>query len=124
MAFIILSGIFFSILTILNVIEYNQYNQNINLKINQILNVVKKEYPEVSETELIKILKSENNKQDILNKYGIEDTEFIIENNKINNTYFLIFKISSILIFIIISLILFIKYKKVSSKEIEDIIVA
>ena len=124
MTFIVLSGIFLSILTILNVLEYNQYNQNINLKINQILNVVKKEYPEVSEAELIKILKSENNKQDILNKYGIEDTEFIIENNKINNTYFLIFKISSILIFIIISLTLFIKYKKVSSKEIEDIIEA
>ena len=120
MTFIVLSGIFLSILTILNVLEYNLYNQNINLKINQILNVVKKEYPEVSEIELIKILKSENNNQDILNKYGIEDIEFIIENNKLNNIYFLIFKISIILIFIIISLKLFIKY----NKEIEDIIEA
>ncbi len=124
MTFIVLSGIFLSILILLNVLEYNSYNQNINLKINQILNVVKKEYPEVSEAELIKILKSENNKQDILNKYGIEDTEFIIEDNRLNNTCFLIFKISSILIFIIISLKLFISYKKVSSKEIEDIIEA
>ncbi len=122
--FITLSGLLLSLLIIFNVIEYNLYNQNINLKINQILNVVKENYPEVSEAELIKILKTKNNSQDILNKYGLDNTEFIIENNKINNTYFLIFKISLMIIYLALSLKLFISYKKINSREIEDIIKA
>ena len=122
--FITLSGLLLSLLIIFNVIEYNLYNQNINLKINQILNVVKENYPEVSEAELIKILKTKNNNQDILNKYGLDNTEFIIENNKLNNTYFLIFKISLMIIYLALSLKLFISYKKINSREIEDIIKA
>ena len=122
--FITLSGLLLSLLIIFNVIEYNLYNQNINFKINQILNVVKENYPEVSEAELIKILKTKNNNQDILNKYGLDNTEFIIENNKLNNTYFLIFKISLMIIYLALSLKLFISYKKINSREIEDIIKA
>ena len=51
----------------------NKYNQTINLYISNILNVVVKEYPNVSEEDLVKILNSKKLEEEnsLLEKYGI-----------------------------------------------------
>ncbi|MBO6232483.1 MAG: hypothetical protein J6N78_00210, partial [Clostridia bacterium] len=55
-------------------IEYKLYINNYNAKINQVMDIIKNKYPEVSETEIINIL---NTKQETENnvdykKYGID----------------------------------------------------
>ena len=51
----------------------NKYKQTINLYISNILNVVVKEYPNVSEEDLVKILNSKKLEEEssLLEKYGI-----------------------------------------------------
>jgi len=115
---------FFSLLlVIVNNIEYNQYKQNFNYKINAILEEVKEKYPNVNESDLIEILNSNDAKKDILIDYGydIEKDSYISKNDNYN----LIYGITKlgILLFAFISLIyLFIKYNLKTDKEIDKII--
>lgn len=115
--------IFLFLFLFINNIEYNQYKKNFNYKLNAILEVIQKEYPNIEKSELIEVLNSNESKENILLEYGydIEKDNFIEQNNNINFKYKYI-KIL-ILLFVFITLIyIFIKSHLKSDKEINKII--
>jgi len=116
---IIFSIIFF----VIDKIEYNNYKENSNYKINAILEVVKEKYPNVNEKELINILESEVIKENSLTQYGynIKEDSFIQQNDSDNFVY-TIGKIITLLISFVSLLYIFIKYNIKNDNEIDKII--
>ena len=55
----------------LNTLEYNFYRKEFNKKINNIVNEVVDKYPDVNKEDVINILNSDDDNEDILNEYGI-----------------------------------------------------
>lgn len=104
-------------------LEYNTYKKNFNYKLNAILETVKEEYPNISDEEVIKILKSDIRANEVLKKYGynIEKDSYIISNDKLNFK-FNILNITLLLIFVLIVMIIFIRYNSKNDKEIDKII--
>ncbi|MBO5376190.1 MAG: HAMP domain-containing histidine kinase [Bacilli bacterium] len=120
---LIIISIFSLLLVIVNTIEYNQYKQNFNYKLNAILEKLKEEYPNVEQSDLIEILNFKDAKDNVLKDYGydIEKDSYVSQNDNYN----LIFSISKlgILLVAFISLIyLFIKHNLKNDKEIDKII--
>lgn len=65
--------------------QYKIYTDNFNKKLNNIVTIVKKEYPNVEKNELIKILNKEQLENDLLFKeYGIDlnKESLILENDR------------------------------------------
>ena len=117
----IVSIFFIILLLIINLHEYNIYKNNYNNKLYSIIDTLYEKYPNISLNEIANILNSKENNKDILKKYGIfSDDSIIIENN---NTYnlFIIINLITIILFICIVLILFIKYENNKDKEIKYI---
>ena len=118
--------IFIAFLTIfitLNIIQYNTFNKNNNIAINQIINNIKNSYPEADVNEIIQILSSENIKEeDILKEYGININKdaFIMINQKSYTTFVIINIVILCALFIII-IYIFIKYNKSQNDKIEEI---
>ena len=118
--------IFIAFLTIfitLNVIQYNTFNKNNNIAINQIINNIKNSYPEADLNEIIQILSNENIKEeDILKEYGININKdaFIMINQKSYTTFVIINIVILCALFIII-IYIFIKYNKSQNDKIEEI---
>lgn len=83
--------------------QYKIYTDNFNKKLNNIVTIVKKEYPNVEKNELIKILNKEQLENDLLFKeYGIDlNKESLILENDRYFTKFLIYNL------IIITFLLF-----------------
>jgi len=104
-------------------IEYNQYKQNFNYKINAILEIMQEEYPNIKKDELIEILNSNDSTKNILLEYGydLETDSFIKQNNK-TNLIFSIIKIFIIFLFLIVLIMLFIRSHLKSDQEINKII--
>ena len=120
----ILIVIIFSILfIIIDKIEYNNYKENSNYKINAILEIVKEKYPNVNEKELIDILESEVISENSLAQYGydIRNDSFIKQNDS-DNFIYTIGKVITLLISFIALLYIFIKYNLKNDKEIDKII--
>ena len=106
-----------SLIFILNRYEYKTYAKNYNDKINSIISSIKNKYPDIEESDIIEIINSEENSEDILNKYGIDS---ITKNDKVNN------KITIISLIIIITfdsliILIFYLYDKNKSKKIKEI---
>ena len=103
--------------------ENLEYKKNFNHKVNAILEVIQKQYPNIEKEELIRILNSNSSQGNILLDYGydIEKDFFIAENNKTNFKYNLIKVLILCLTFITI-IYIFIKSHLKSDKEIEKII--
>lgn len=120
-SFLILLITNISLIFIINKYEYKTYTNNYNNKINIIINNIKEKYPDIKESDIIEILNTETNNIDILDKYGINDNNGIIENDKFNNKITIIFLLLTILFDIIIILIFYI-YDKNNSKKINEII--
>lgn len=120
-SFLILLITNISLIFIINKYEYKAYTNNYNNKINIIINNIKEKYPDIKESDIIEILNTETNNIDILDKYGINDNNGIIENDKFNNKITIIFLLLTILFDIIIILIFYI-YDKNNSKKINEII--
>lgn len=101
--------------------QYKTYTINYNKKINSLINEVINKYPEVSESDLVSILNSEN-EEDLLCKYGINDkSSSVIENDKLFKKY--LFIDLSILFIIIITLyVYFVINKSKRTKKINKII--
>ena len=119
-SFLILLITNISLIFIINKYEYKTYTNNYNNKINIIINNIKEKYPDIKESDIIEILNTETNNIDILDKYGINDNNGIIENDKFNNKITIIFLLLTILFDIIIILIFYI-YDKNNSKKINEI---
>ena len=109
---------------ILNIYEYHSYTKNFNNKISSIVSILKYEYPNITDTEIIKILNDNNNEStDFFEKYSIDlNSTSILINNDTQFHKFLIVNISFLVISIIILLIIFIRYNHKKEKDIKDII--
>ena len=106
-----------SLIFILNRYEYKMYTKNYNDKINTIITNIKNKYPDIEESDIIEIINSEEDSEDILNNYGINS---ITKNDKFNN------KITIISLIIIITfdsliILIFYLYDKNKSKKIKEI---
>ena len=120
---ILITIIFLTLTLIINTYEYKKYNQNFNNKIEEIIYILKKKYPLISENEIITILNQENKKTDTFKKYGvnIDKEAILIENDKTYNKFILTNIAITITFTIIITAIFFI-YNRKKEKNIEEII--
>ena len=117
LSLIILLILNISLIFILNRYEYKTYTKNYNDKINSIISSIKDKYPDIEESDIIEIINSEENSEDILSKYGINSIKL---NDKVNN------KITIISLIIIITfdsliILIFYLYDKNKSKKIKEI---
>lgn len=90
--------------------QYKIYTDNFNKKLNNIVTMVKKQYPDVDKNELIEILNKEQIENDLLFKeYGIDlnKDSLILENDR----YFTKFLIYNL---IIITFLLFAIFRNIS----------
>ena len=111
------------IFLIINIYEYNVYNNNFNNMISAIIVKIKEEYPSISEEEIMEIINSndiaENN---ILEKYGIDiSKDSIIQENEKSYNRFLILNFSFFLMAILILLVIFLRYDGKKDKDIKQI---
>lgn len=120
---IIVFSIFFAIFITLNISKYNNFNKNNNIVINQILNNIKQDYPDVDINEIIEILSSENiNQEDLLKEYGIDitkDTSILSNQNEYNRC--IVLNIAILFIFLLTIVCIFVKYNKDQNKKISEI---
>ena len=109
---------------ILDRIEYQKYNTNFNYKIESIVEKIHKKYPEMTDNEIMDIIKKEERiDSGFLKKYNInaEKDAIIQSNNSSHNLYSAI----NVLYFMITAglvTLCFIKYNEKKDKEIESII--
>lgn len=109
---------------ILDRIEYQKYNTNFNYKIESIVEEIHKKYPEMTDNEIMDIIKKEERiDSGFLKKYNInaEKDAIIQSNNSSHNLYSAI----NVLYFMITAglvTLCFIKYNEKKDKEIESII--
>ena len=119
----IISICILSLFLIIRVYEYKTYTNNFNNKLDMIIGTIKEKYPDISDTEIIKIINNEETTAtDIFKQYGIEldKDSLILENNK-DFTRFLILD-GIAFIGIIFGLIgLFLIYDRKKDKELAQI---
>ena len=117
---IITSIIFILIFIIMNKIEYKKYSLEYNNKINSLSKTIQEKYPEITEEEIIKIIKTE--KEDNLKQYGIDiKEESIIEKNNIEYKKTQIIKLATLIIFTIIINYIYLKYNNKKDKKISEL---
>ncbi len=105
-----------------NRFEYSKYREEFNKKISSITYTIKEKYPSVTEEEIIDILNSEKDNNDLFNKYGIDinNDSVILKNDEINTLFNILNFIIYFVAFIILILV-FIIYEKNKDKKIDDI---
>jgi signal transduction histidine kinase len=114
----------FILFLFLNIYEYKTYTKNFNNKISAIINVIKKDYPKITDKEIIKIINNDTLKtNDFFNKYGIDvNNESILIKNDRDYHKFLAINLSFLTITVVILLIIYIRYNYKKEKDIKDII--
>lgn len=121
---IIISTIpFISILLIilsLKIKEYKIYKENYNKKIESITTYIIKEYPNITEEELIKIINSNIN-DNTLKQYGIDIKEDDITKNKENFITYTIKEIIIIILLYLTIIYIYLRYNNKKDKQIKDI---
>ena len=106
----------------LNKLEYNFYRKEFNNKINNIVNEVVDKYPDVNKEDIINILNSDNDNEDILNEYGIYlEKDNILNKNEYYYHMFVFLNIIFILIVILIFVIVILNNDLKRNKSIKDI---
>lgn len=117
---IILSFIFLIYLS--NFLFYQEYINNNNLFLNNVISNILKKYPNITKEEIVSLLNNSNGNSNILSEYGIYlDNSYVLNNNKLvkyNN-------ISNLVLVILLSLSLFIIYLiklKKANKELNYIL--
>lgn len=89
----ILILIFTVLIILITIKQIESYKQATNLTVSNIISAIKKDYPNVTDEEIIKILnnKNENLKENnILQKYGIDEKSYYILSMKAQETNFVI----------------------------------
>ncbi len=121
---IIISTItFISILLIilsLKIKEYKIYRENYNKKIESITTYIIKEYPNITEEELIKIINSNIN-NNTLKQYGIDIKKDDITKNKENFITYTIKEIIIIILLYLTIIYIYLRYNNKKDKQIKDI---
>lgn len=114
----------FVLFLFLNIYEYKTYTKNFNNKISAIINVIKKDYPKITDKEIIEIINNDKLKtNDFFNKYGIDvNNESILIKNDRDYHKFLTINLSFLTITVVILLIIYIRYNYKKEKDIKDII--
>ena len=110
-------------ISIINYIQYRNYTKNVNIVINEIVNNIQEQYPDVDINKIISMLNDENvSKENVLSQYGIDISKdsAILKNDLLyrNNV---IMNLSIILIFSIIIIIVFVLYNKRQKNKIKEI---
>lgn len=120
---LILSLVIIILFVFVSVCEYKSYTKNFNNKIIEIVSLVKDEYKDIKEDELMDIVLSNKTNNDILTKYSINltDKSLLKPNDALFYKHLFINIIIALLSFVI-TILLFIKYEKKKSKNIQDII--
>lgn len=114
----------FVLFLFLNIYEYKTYTKNFNNKISAIINVIKKDYPKITDKEIIKIINNDTLKtNDFFNKYGIDvnNKSILIKNDRDYHKFSAI-NLSFLTITVVILLIIYIRYNYKKEKDIKDII--
>lgn len=102
--------------------QYRSYTKNYNESINSIIYEITLKYPDINEYDLIEVLDSNKNSDDMLSKYGINDkNSSIIENDKLFKKYIIIDLLVLVVIILVIYLF-FIINKSKRTKKINKII--
>lgn len=114
----------FVLFLFLNIYEYKTYTKNFNNKISAIINVIKKDYPKITDKEIIKIINNDKTEtNDFFNKYGIDvNNKSILIKNDRDYRKFLTINLSFLTITVVILLIIYIRYNYKKEKDIKDII--
>ncbi len=114
----------FILFLFLNIYEYKTYTKNFNNKISAIINVIKKDYPKITDKEIIKIINNDKiETNDFFNKYGIDvNNKSILIKNDRDYHKFLVINLSFLTITVVILLIIYIRYNYKKEKDIKDII--
>ena len=114
----------FVLFLFLNIYEYKTYTKNFNNKISAIINVIKKDYPKITDKEIIEIINNDTLKtNDFFNKYGIDvNNKSILIKNDRDYHKFLVINLSFLTITVVILLIVYIRYNYKKEKDIKDII--
>lgn len=114
----------FVLFLFLNIYEYKTYTKNFNNKISAIINVIKKDYPKITDKEIIKIINNDKvGTNDFFNKYGIDvNNKSILIKNDRDYHKFLAINLSFLTITVVILLIIYIRYNYKKEKDIKDII--
>lgn len=114
----------FILFLFLNIYEYKTYTKNFNNKISAIINVIKKDYPKITDKEIIEIINNDTLKtNDFFNKYGIDvNNKSILIKNDRDYHKFLVINLSFLTITVVILLIVYIRYNYKKEKDIKDII--
>ena len=114
----------FVLFLFLNIYEYKTYTKNFNNKISAIINVIKKDYPKITDKEIIEIINNDTLKtNDFFNKYGIDvNNKSILIKNDRDYHKFLAINLSFLTITVVTLLIIYIRYNYKKEKDIKDII--
>lgn len=114
----------FVLFLFLNIYEYKTYTKNFNNKISAIINVIKKDYPKITDKEIIETINNDTLKtNDFFNKYGIDvNNKSILIKNDRDYHKFLAINSSFLTITVVILLIIYIRYNYKKEKDIKDII--
>lgn len=99
----------------------NIYKINYNHKVKSIIYEVNKEYPNVDNNEIIRIINSTDNEAN-LDKYGIYDNDHVIFKNNIDYSKYVLYMNLIIIIFLITLLIIYFIIKRNNDRRIHDII--
>ena len=120
---LIISVVFIIFFLCLNKYQQEKYRNNYNNKIVSIVSLIKEKYPNIDETEIIKILNSKDTKKtELFKKYGIDINKesIILENDKLNERSIVI-NLIFIVSLIVTLFITFLLYNKEKDKLINDI---
>lgn len=118
----IVSVIMVLILVIINIFEYRSFIQNYNSKIISIASGLRDKYPELTDNDIITIINSNGQGEDIFRQYGFNiKEESIIQKNKDIFIKFIICEIVIIIIFMGLMEIVYLKYNKKKDKDIKEI---
>ena len=110
------------IFSFLNIYEYKKYTQNFNQKISEITLQLQKEYPNVTEENIMKILNNKSASSNLFAKYNINlDTDSLVLKNADLHHHFLIINIGFIILIMAILVLIFLNYNKNKDKDIKEI---
>lgn len=110
-------------ISIINYIQYSNYTKNVNIVINEIVNNIQEQYPDVDINKIISMLNDENvSKENVLSQYGIDiSKDSAILKNDLSYRNNVIMNLSIILIFSAIIIIVFVLYNKRQKNKIKEI---
>ena len=110
-------------ISIINYIQYRNYIKNVNTVINEIVNNIQEQYPDVDINKIISMLNDENvSNENVLSQYGIDiSKDSAILTNDLLYRNNVIMNLSIILIFSAIIIIVFVLYNKRQKSKIKEI---